>query len=224
MTHSALASRRARPARGLSLVELLVGVTLGLFILAGATMVATDQIVDNRRLLMETQVQQDMRAAMDIIVRDIRRSGFSYGATKLPAVGGTVTPYAYQSAGSTAAAGDPPSLLSYNYSTDATDNGTADSGEFKGFRQNGNVLQVQLGLGNWQPLTDSEVVKITSFTAVPNRVQVDLPPTCESAPCPAQSVMVNTITVTIVGEARHDPRVKRTLVTNVRVRNDEVRL
>lgn len=61
--------------RGLSLVELLVGISVGLFVLAGATLLLSTQLGDNRRLLLETQLQQDLRATMDIITRELRRAG-----------------------------------------------------------------------------------------------------------------------------------------------------
>lgn len=66
----------SRPARGLSLVELMVGIAVGLMVVAGASFVAVNQIGDNRRLTLETQVQQDLRAAADLIVRDLRRTGY----------------------------------------------------------------------------------------------------------------------------------------------------
>ena len=61
---------------GLSLVELMVGVAVGLFVVAGATLVVSNQLGDNRRLMLETQIQQDLRAAADLIARDLRRSGY----------------------------------------------------------------------------------------------------------------------------------------------------
>ena len=54
-----------RPPRGVSIVELMVGITIGLFILAAATVMLTSQLADNRRLLLEAQVQQDLRATAD---------------------------------------------------------------------------------------------------------------------------------------------------------------
>lgn len=226
--------RRIRPTRGLSIVELLVGIAVGLFVLAGATMVATNQISDNRRLLLETQVQQDMRTAMDVIVRDIRRSGYSFHADQLPAVGTAPQSIGYSPAGALGAG----STLLYTYSaiSDSFDNRTADAAnpaddnDFKGFRLNGDVIQVQLGRGNWQPLTDGDVVRITTFTATEVQGPEVLLPTatCSTTPCPSTSgcgdarVVTRVIQLQMVGEAKHDPSVRRELNTAVRVRNDEV--
>ena len=40
-------------ATGLSIVELMVGITISMFILAGATLVLTTQLDNNRRLLLD---------------------------------------------------------------------------------------------------------------------------------------------------------------------------
>ena len=63
------ANRAATSQRGMSLVELMVGITVGLFIVAAATTLMANQLSDNRKLLVETQIQQDLRASMDIITR-----------------------------------------------------------------------------------------------------------------------------------------------------------
>ena len=233
--HSARVARLGRRKQGLSIVELLVGIAVGLFVLAGATMMASNQISDNKRLLLETQVQQDMRTAMDVIVRDIRRSGFSYHADILQSVG---TPLATQAGYKPAGVMDGSNVLLYTYSSVAApaDNMTADAGnaadspDFKGFKLEDGVIKVQLGLNNWQALTDIGVVRITELTASQVKsLPINLP-TCSTAGiCPASMpgcanphVVTRYIDLTMEGQAVHDPRVTRTLQTRVRVRNDEV--
>jgi type II secretory pathway pseudopilin PulG len=217
-----------RTARGLSIVELLIGIAVGLFVLAGAAMVATNQITDNRRLLLETQIQQDMRTAMDIIVRDIRRSGYSFKAETLPAVGASaLPPNAYSPAGALVAG--KPLLYTYSVGTFVQDdNGMADAQDFRGFKDEDGIIKVQLGKDNWQPLTDGEVVSI-KVSAEENKTETLLPtaacgtPPCKSsADCGDARVVSRIIQLTMVGEARHDKSIVRTLKSAVRVRNDEV--
>jgi len=80
---------------GLSIVELLVGIAIGLFILAGATLVTSTQLSNNRLLLLETQIQQDLRSTADLITRELRRSGYWGGAptTAWPMAGAPVNMY-----------------------------------------------------------------------------------------------------------------------------------
>ncbi len=221
---------------GLSLVELLVGIAVGMFVLAGATMVTANQMVENRRLLLETQIQQDLRAAMDIIARDIRRSG--YWGNSYTSVAPTKSPVMnpYSPAGSFTTT---PDIVSYTLNRDSVnpDDNVVANNEQNGFVFNSasGTIDVQLGAGNYQALTDPSVVRITQFSAVINTTSLDLP-VCGSPPCAMTSApsaltaacggmsrtLVRDVTITIVGEAVHDPTVKRSLENTVRVRNDQV--
>ena len=67
--------QRSGSQRGLSIVELMVGIAIGLIIVAAASLLMSGQLNENRRLLAETQLQQDLRAASDIITRELRRIG-----------------------------------------------------------------------------------------------------------------------------------------------------
>src|ERR1700712_1447509 len=66
---------------GLSLVEMMVGIAVGLIVVAGASLMMTSQVTQNSRLLQETQIQQDLRAAADLMLRDLRRAGYSSTAS-----------------------------------------------------------------------------------------------------------------------------------------------
>ena len=68
--------RRNPSVRGLSLVELLVGLALGLFVVAAATTLLAAQSREQRLLVTENRLMQDLRTASDIITRDVRRAGY----------------------------------------------------------------------------------------------------------------------------------------------------
>lgn len=225
-----------RPAHGLSVVELMVGITIGLFILAGASLVVTSQLADNRRLMLETQVQQDLRAASDIILRDVRRAGF-HGQAALgvwPQAGATP---AYAAANVYAAttpssANASNTSLVYAYSTDQTnrsidDNGVVDTDEQFGVRVNpsgSGTLDILIG-GTWQALTDANVLEVTDFSVTVNNrtLQVPCAKTCAvgATDCPPQQ-QVRDVAIVITGQARHDSRVQRSIRGDVRLRNDQL--
>lgn len=212
----------ARRQRGLSLVELMVGIAVGLLVVAGATMVVANQLGDNRRLLLETQVQQDLRAAADIVTRELRRAGGWEDQARLglwtSAAPGQLNP---QRAVSPSAA--PATQVDYQYLR----GGVAPQ---LGFRLNNNgVLQTLLG-GAWQDLTDARAVRITAFNVTPVS-QVRQPP-FDKVPCPSEcpgggtacwpTVTVRELVVDLTGQSVADPAVQRTLSTTVRLRNDLV--
>lgn len=194
-----------RRARGLSIVELMVGITIGLFILAGATMVLTSQLGDNRRLLLEAQMQQDMRATADMIARDIRRAGYwahaicqvwlepgkviaPECANAVSGAGewvtnpyGTMTPRAAPAGTQT---------VVYDRSTDEESAGLGEDDDLVddvadrtreqvGFRLrvvgDRQTVQYLVGEDNWQDLTDPEVLKVTQFTLALNARDLALP-------------------------------------------------
>lgn len=214
----------ARRQRGLSLVELMVGVAIGLFVVAGATMLVSNQLGDNRRLLLETQIQQDLRAAADIIARDIRRSGY-WGAAQTGvwyagSPGVTVNPY---SAITPAVSGAAASAVTFDYSR-GVENNIVDATEQSGFRLVNGAIQMRVG-GNWQPLTDDRSLLVTNFqitmTAQPITLSCFLPCGGAGLPsCPTQTL--REMAVMINGRAVNDPAVQRSVRSNVRLRNDVV--
>lgn len=241
----AIASVRRRPAAGLSIVELMVGIAISLFILAGATLVLTSQLDGNRRLLLEAQLQQDLRTAADMISRDVRRAGYWGRAycNVWPGVEDLVNCPAANPYNAMAPAGAPgqvnTTVLVYDRSTDAEggadinrDDGAVDAvagrpRERVGFRWNaGNgTIDYLVGNDNWQALTDASVLRVTQFNMTINTQALPVP--CAGAGCQAQgpvcggplTVGSRDITFTIVAEAVHDAGVQRSLRENVRLRN-----
>ena len=217
-----------RIGRGLSIVELMIGITIGLFILAGATMVLTTQLGDNRRLLLEAQVQQDLRTTADMISRDIRAAGYWVRAYSQvwPTVGAapSVNPYSLVPVVATNNA------TSVVYARSLNDEATGanfeddlvTANERGGFRLNADTgaIQVQLGQGNWQDLTDPHVVTVTNFSLVFTTVNLDLPLNpLGPGGCPLKQV-VRDVVLTIGVQAAHDAAVQRRLSNRIRLRND----
>jgi type IV pilus assembly protein PilW len=216
-----------RAQRGLSIVELMVGVAVGLTIAAAATLMVASQLADTRRLLVETQIQQDLRATADQIARDLRRAGFWHGAylgTSTGAGAGAIqaNPYRFASPGDDVAT--PAITYSYAAPTVAEDNAVTDP-ERRGFRLRNGVIESQLGADNWQALTDGATMRVTTFDVTPRteRVELACPRACSAGPtpCPPQ-LEVHRLTVDIAGEAVHDAAIRRSVRAEVRLRNDVI--
>lgn len=213
--------RWRRLQAGLSLVEMMVGMAIGLVVVAGAALVVGTQLGDSRRLLLETQLQQDLRAAADIITRELRRSGswayddLAYNSVWSPSTSGvnSFTPVAVT--------GTPASEVTYRYYRNASES------DF-GFRLNTttNTLQSNIVGGGYQDLTDARIMKVTGFTiALSNGPGVSLP--CPND-CPAggtacwPTLTVRQIAVDISAVSTSDPSVKRNLRLVTQLRNDVV--
>ncbi len=212
--------RQRRRQHGMSLVELMVGVTIGLFIVAAAVTLVAGQLSDNRKLTVELQVQQDLRATGDIITRQLRRAGFAgvegaQAGIATPDVAPTVN--ALADITTTAPDFDE---VGFAYYYNAGDNGPY------GYRLANGVIEAQMG-GGWQQLTDPRTVRITAFTITPaaglqSRLPCPVPCADGTSNCWPELVM-RELVIFIRGEAVGDPQVVREINSRVRLRNDWVR-
>lgn len=206
--------------RGLSLVELLIGIAVGFFVLGATIFLVVGLGGENRRLLLDARLNQDMRAAMDIVTRDLRRAGYwqnaQAGAWFLGQVG---TPVPYEDTNYAEIAVPSSSEVNYAYSKDA-DNSAAVTEQF-GFRLSGSTLQMNIGSG-YQDLTDSGSTTVTAFSVVPRTpsqvIAIACVTTC-TVNCP--TLEVREYAVTMTAQAAGDATVTRTLRSDVRVRNDK---
>ena len=221
--------------RGISIVELMIGITIGLFILAGASLVMTSQISDNRRLLLDTQVQQDLRAVSSLIVRDVRRANY-YGLAHRKIwpsdlTQTTTNPYA----GLSPATSDGSSSLQYERSLDDqtgpanSDDNTVSASERVTIALNStnHTVDMTLGTSAAQAITDQNVLRVTELTFTVTVRDLAVPcgidcPTVGLGGCPLVQ-RLRQVNFVIAGEAVNDPRVRRSLRESVRLQNDIVR-
>lgn len=237
--------------RGISLVELMVGLTVGLIVSAGASIIAVNQINEHRRLMLETQIQQDLRTAADLIQQDIRRAGFR-GTASLgvwaPATGvGTPSEAAPLLASANpyqailVSDSSEQRVIEYAYAKNLDRYGVyiatsaPQNNEYFGIKLNKSNKTLYLKLGkrdgqdNWQPLTDPETLSITNLTIDTGASQsVYLTDFCDK-PCdttdPAANCpqqQIREIKFSITGQAVHDSKVLRTLSGVERVRADAI--
>lgn len=216
----------AHRARGLTLVELLVGSAVGLLVVAAATSVVMGQLRESRQLQLDARLMQDLRSAADVVARDLRRAG--YWGTAASGIRGDASgpvasnPYAVMAP--SAAASDGVHLA---YSRDAAENDHVDAAETFGFRLRAGVLEMQLGAANWQALTDSGTLVVTAFTIEPRIDEVSLEAFCE-LPCPAASstcpprTQVRSFAIGLTARSTSDAAVVRSVRGSARVRNDAV--
>jgi type IV pilus assembly protein PilW len=232
---SAASGSSRRRQRGLSIVELMVGVAIGLFVVAAASMLVVTQLSDNRRLTLETQVQQDLRASADIVTRELRRAGHWGKARDGVWYPGTVVPIrdnpyaAIRKADGTAFAdGETSSAVLMTYARsglEAEETGAIESDEQLGFRLDNGVIQTRLGDAGWQALTDANTLKVTSFVLTMNLqpIRLECPKPCPDPLVDCRPTLeVRDVTVDIAGEAAHDSSVKRSVRGHVRLRNDAI--
>jgi prepilin peptidase dependent protein B len=188
-------ARRAR-ALGVSLVELMVGLAIGAFIILLATSPFATQMREYRDLLARLQLNHDTRVALQYVTRQLRAS---HGTPDSPPVW-TEGPTLH-------AIHDLPTAGSF------------------GFRLSAGVLQARLGAGTWQALTDAASLEVLDLQLEIETVHDPLAGLCPhdcpggiAACLPERSS--RRVTVLLTARHRHLPDLVRTLTQSVWLRND----
>lgn len=233
--------RLRRPARGLGIVELLVGLAVGLFVVAGGLILFAGFVESDRQLIVDTRLQQDLRAASDMITRDIRRSGYwaaadstlwTSGAASTPRNKytdirtGACSAVAATAQAAAAPASEPATGSSTCFWLDRDGDTSLDADEFYGYElSNGAVWSVVGGAARVQ-LTDPRVMTVTDLRFAWNNTVIDASSYCVVAPTTDQprvvlrevEVVIRAVPPGVAASAN----VARELRSNVRVRNDYV--
>lgn len=198
--------------RGLSLIELMISLSVGLFLLGGLLTFLLNNTKSNADTAKAVRLSQELRSTMDLMAGDIRRAGF-WGNAQL-GIGSTPVANPF-GAINTSTAGC--ILYSYDQNLDGVLNSNAPDERF-GFLLDGGAVKMRSGSvsyscaasAEWQALTDANSVTITALTFTAT----------STAAVNNTRVTVRNITITLTGQSKSDASVVQTLTETVRVRND----
>lgn len=148
-----------RHQRGETLTGLLVGMALGLLVLAAGTQMLAHLLRGHRLALQDSHLQQDLHFAMDLMVRELQSAHYVADAWK------TRHPSACEDG--FCQAGN--FLLVDNrieFSLDKSGNGQRENNECTGFKVSNEALLMRTSCdNNWQPLTDKTTAVVTALQA-----------------------------------------------------------
>ena len=212
-------SYRAHRSRGFTLIELMTALALSLMLMSGALVMAGVQLGEQRRLQLETLVQQELRATAELMLRDLRRAAFwdrsPQGVWRVDATALELNPYADLTVEDTG------QRLSYSFARDASVPGGASVREASGFRLNEGRID-QLIAGRHQPVTDPALLRVRDFEVRVTSLRRDLADVCASGcgtgPC-GPALMSRQVELVLDAEAAHDPRVRHRLAVRGLLRN-----
>ncbi len=207
---------------GFTLVELLIGLTIGLLMVAAASTLMLSQLKDHQRLRLETQAQQEMRAIGELLRRELSQAGaWAEPERGLWQSGAPMAnPYTLISLA--------PSGSSLQFTTSQAalegsgENSQADAVDTKAFRLKGQVLEFMTDGGSYQPLNDPNSLAITGFQVsvqdVPHSEEALCPQPCKGlTECPP-TVTTRRARVQLAGHAAADPQVQLALDFHTRIR------
>ncbi|MDZ7858394.1 hypothetical protein [Sphaerotilus sp.] len=225
--------------RGWSLVELMLAIGLGLLLLTVVLHLVSGHVEEQRRLLLESRLTQDLRTAVEMIARDVRRSGYwadvSGGVWDSSRPTATLTANPYRGAVLNGPAAAP--WLGYGYSRDLTENHISSNQEKFGLRLNTSAQVIEWRLSgsavapderdHWQALTDPALMRVTRLSIRLDEVRHSLLAHCPNTACGARTDcppewIQRRVRIEVDAQDARDARVQRQQSTETRLRNDEV--
>lgn len=208
--------------RGVGLVELMVALAIGLFIVLAGIALVLSQLREQHRRLAETRLRQEVRAVLAWVENDLRRAG-GWGRPGAGLWAGTPTPAPLQNpyASVSPAGNDSAASLAYTYSRDTSENQTVDAAERFGLRLNTTAGAIEARIGdNWQAVTDPQAARFTGLAATSRTLALSLGDRC-SLPCAAGSTdcpprqLVRTLDVQVSAQAPTLPALQITHLRTV---------
>lgn len=234
---------------GFSLTELLVAIAVGLVVVSGVLGIYVSTLRSNLDNLRMLRLNQELRAAMNIMVRDIRRAGFRGDGAIAPRPTSltTLNPFAtynlggspaasnnlkiYNAAASLVPAGTPGSCIVYTYDrapllVSGGTLGSVDDEDKFGFRLDTaggvGVIQARNGGPGDTDCSYTSTQPITDDATV-NISSLNF--SLNDIPVPILGVSgilrhIRTVTVTVTGNLLSDTTTVRTLTETVKLQND----
>jgi prepilin peptidase dependent protein B len=225
--------------QGISLIEIMIGLSIGLIIIAAAITIYITSIKGSADIAKSARLNHDMDSALALMVNDIRRAGYWGGAK----VGADSRDNPFTVSDTTDLQIPSASCVLYAYDADA--DGSVDPDEYYGFRLNAGNIQMRSSniacdAGGWNSLNINEgreQVEITSLTLAESfkclRKRLGAADASYDTPCADAVAAGNLVTddrvietrdisITMAGRAKNDTTVTKTISDRVKIRNDRI--
>jgi prepilin-type N-terminal cleavage/methylation domain-containing protein len=215
--------------RGYTLIELMIGMLVGLIVLSGVIYALLISLSSSRNVLNSARLNQEISTINDLIVGEVKRAGYWPASTASAAA-----PSPYQSGTETALSVVGTDCVLYSYDLDGDQ--LIEDSERQGFKlattAGVGVIQVRLtgtamndcSNGTWQGITDERFMDVTSFSVTENAACLSST-TGVSVACGAVSaayVSVRELSISMEAEVLSDRDWKGRFEDVVKVRNNEV--
>lgn len=207
--------RTRRTQSGFTLVELMIGLALGAFVVLGVLGATTGMLRGD--MLAQARLDQELRSAAFVLERELSRSGYTGAAAQALRAGadGWSNPFALLDVST-------PGCVRFAY--DLNENGmldTAEPDERQAFvladgallrRTGGDEFDCDTARGAWEPLTDAATVTVQAFA-------VSAEQTFTSIPGTSRALAERALAYTLTGAARTGQPASRTAQASLRLPN-----
>lgn len=208
--------------KGYTLLEIMLSLGLALFLSGIALYIYMAMSTSYLQMLSINRLEEQLRTAMDKMVQDITRAGYSAGAINSVHTG--TNSNAFMASESDLSIPNSSCIL-FTYDSDSTGMlpalNTVDYDKRYGFRLFNSSIQSRpltdssfsCTSGTWHDLTDNNVVQVTALTFTPNNTSVALGGT--------STLLIRNVTISITAQLTGDSNISKTMTQTIRVRNDK---
>ncbi len=203
---------------GFTLVELMIGLALGAFVVLGVLGATTGMLRGD--MLAQSRLDQELRSAAFVLERELARAGYTGAAAQALRAGadGWSNPFALLDVSA-------PGCVRFAY--DLNENGvldTAEPDERQAFaladgvllrRTGGEDFDCDTAHGAWEPLTDEATVTVQAFT-------VSVASALTPVPGTSRALAERTVAYALTGAARTGQAASRTVQASLRLPNATV--
>lgn len=240
-----LLKRSYRRQVGVSLIELMIGMVIGLIIVGAAGTVYVNAVRSGSDTLRSAKLNIELRGAMDMMVAELRRAGYS-------SVSATVSTNPFMLTNTNVSLPTSDCIL---FAYDSNGNGTTDTADFFGFKKNNTAISMRLGgtapstlvasgcavgSDSWENITDPKTVVVDTLTFSLTyqcvNAQTNVSSTTEECKAGSPTVFdvaaaaspqsdlveIRNVTITLIGHHISDSTTTMTLSQSVRIRNDRI--
>ena len=207
---------------GFTLIELLISIALSAIIFLALMSVFIANINHYQKSINTTRLNQQLEGALQIIVNDIRRAGYSSTANNDLTLDQNTNPFQAAATDISVNAGNNCILFSYDHANNGilpAISSAADDDRY-GYQLRNGAIQARppgatfaCGAANWENVTDPNIVNITALTFTLNSSNVTTGPA-------TRGLTMRSVDISVTGQLVNNAAVTRTLTQHVRLRND----
>jgi|TARA_R110002096_G_scaffold246654_1_gene438866 prepilin-type N-terminal cleavage/methylation domain-containing protein len=210
--------RKGASQKGLTLIEMLIALVLGLFVTAIIISVFSTNVRSSNENIRMIRLNQELRGVMTLMVDEIKRHGYSFDPTD----NNFMNKLDYDSANT---------CLNYSYDSDTTDGSFDASKDLFAFQLRSdniiywNTTSCAPSIGG-QPLTETNIANITTLNFDFSGSANTNGASGLTALTTLDGVSVYDVTITLTGTTdlphsseANDPR--RTIIETIRMRNED---
>ena len=218
-----LTIKSIRSTRGFTFIEILAALAINLILMAGLITIFLSNINHYRSTINVNRLNQQLQTVMLLMSNEIRRSGYWSNAQNDIGSSTNNNPFMAVATDITVTGGN---CILFTY--DSNSNGAlpaitagADDERY-GFRLSGQSLQSRTygapydcatAAGNWENVTDSNIIQVTALNFTLNSSTIVTGPG-------NKGIVQRSVDISITGQLTSDTSITKTLTKHVRILND----